>query len=440
MKKVIRLTEYDLTRIIERVIKEQSSVSNPSNSSVIAIYNQIVDAVEGFGTDPHKLLSAIIRLKNQNEFKYLLTLFKDKKTGYSDFFEMINEEFELDNWKDAEFLMSALKNINVFTTAFIPTNHFGVKIFKGNFKLINYGYNNEIPETPETKKKMESCRTLWGKVLPNAIKWWRDWLSDPITKKKFLSNYKDNPNTANKYYYPKYFELLNKIKLNFYNNNMISVNGIEVEKDAIAFVIGSDGNIYVNCTFNKNQLEIEEALIHEIQHMIYDIKPLNPNKKISSVFGKNDSGKESKEQIKSEYLSYSLNKNKTKKYSPEIIAASKKLNIDPRYLWTLKRRANSKMANSDDPGYICRETEKMSNIASIRRTLGIKPGQNITFNMIRPYMTQDMETTDFHWFLLCWAQRGFTDINKMLQTINQLALKQNNKLQQNNTPPTNPTA
>jgi hypothetical protein len=50
-----------------------------------------------------------------------------------------------------------------------------------------------------------------------------------------------------------------------------------------------------------------------------------------------------------------------------------------------------------------------------------------------------METTDFYWFTLCWAQRCFTDINKMLQNINQLALKQNNQSQQNNTPPTNPT-
>ena len=165
MKKVIRLTESDLARIVKRVIKEQSSVSNPSNSSVIAIYNEIVEAVEGLGTDPNKLLSTIIKLNNQNEFKYLLTLFKDKKTGYSDFFEMINEEFELDNWEDAEFLISALKNINVFTTAFIPTNHFGAKIFKGDFRLKGAGYSNEPIETPETKKKMESCRTLWSKEL-----------------------------------------------------------------------------------------------------------------------------------------------------------------------------------------------------------------------------------------------------------------------------------
>ena len=77
MKKVIRLTESDLTRIIKRVIMEQQS--SVSNKSVIAIYNEIIDAVEGWGTNPDKVLSAIKKLKDQNEFKYLLTLFKDKK-------------------------------------------------------------------------------------------------------------------------------------------------------------------------------------------------------------------------------------------------------------------------------------------------------------------------------------------------------------------------
>ena len=60
MARIIRLTESDLTRIIKRVIMEDQS-----NSSVIPIYNEIIDAVEGWGTDPDKVLSAIKKLKNQ---------------------------------------------------------------------------------------------------------------------------------------------------------------------------------------------------------------------------------------------------------------------------------------------------------------------------------------------------------------------------------------
>jgi len=419
MKKVIRLTESDLTRIIKRVIMEdQSSVS------VVAIYNEIIDAVEGLGTDPDGVLSAIKKLKNQNEFKYLLTLFKDKKTGYSDFFEMINEEYERDNAEDVESLITTLQNINVFTTAQFGKNNGGMTTFMEGFRLSGGdGYS-------VTTTDMASCKSLWSKSLPGAIKWWRDWLSDPITKKKFLSNYSDKPYAVT-LYYPKYFELLNKIKLNFYNDRTIRINDVHPDGDAIAYVINPDGNIYINCSAGYE--EIDETLIHEIQHMIYDIKPLNPEEKISSVFVKNNPEKKSKEQIKSSFFS-SLS-NKTAAYSSEITAAAKKLNVDPKYISIINEYKNDYIRdNPHDPGYICRETEKMSNITGIRRLLGIKPGQSITLNMIKPYITREKHSTDVTWLLLCWAQRGFTDVNQMWQNINQLALKQNN------TPPTNPTA
>jgi hypothetical protein len=54
--------------------------------------------------------------------------------------------------------------------------------------------------------------------------------------------------------------------------------------------------------------------------------------------------------------------------------------------------------------------------------------------MIKPYITREKSSVDIYWLFLCWAQRGFTDVNQMWQNINQLALKQNN------TSPTNPTA
>ena len=418
MKKIVRLTESDLARIIKRVIKEQSSVSNPSNSSVIAIYNQIVEAVVGIGTDPDAVLSAIKKLKNLEEFSYLSELFRNKKTGYSNFFEMVNEEYERDNAEDVENLMSALRKINILTGANIVKNFFGGKLFLGGFRFIGVG----------TTSNMERCKTLWSKASQNAIKWWKDWLSDPITKKKFLSNYSDKPYAVT-LYYPKYFELLGKIKLNFYNDSMAKINGVNTHPDAIAYVTEPDGNIYINCSNNPTIEEYEGILIHEIQHMIYDIKPLNPAEKISAVFGKN-SPKKSKEEIKKEFIS--TPSNKAAKFSAEIIAAAKKLNVEPIHIARIKEIYNQTIKRYEhDPGYICRETEKMSNINGIRLLLGVKPGQNITLDMIRPYITRDELLTDFHWLLLCWAEKGFPDINQMLQKINQLALQQNTKSPKN---------
>jgi hypothetical protein len=80
--------------------------------------------------------------------------------------------------------------------------------------------------------------------------------------------------------------------------------------------------------------------------------------------------------------------------------------------------------NSEDPGYVCRETEKMSNIMSIRKTLNIKPGGVITYDMLKPYITLQKRDGDMDWILMCWAKNYFPDINIMLNKINQLAANQ----------------
>ena len=114
-----------------------------------------------------------------------------------------------------------------------------------------------------------------------------------------------------------------------------------------------------------------------------------------------------------------------KSKDPKIIEASKKLNLgyyDLDYWKELSIRSAG-----DDPGYICRETEKMSNIMAIRNLFGINAGGNITLNMIKPYIELEKESNNVHWVLLCWAQRGFPDITVMLNDINALAFKQGNE-------------
>ena len=104
---------------------------------------------------------------------------------------------------------------------------------------------------------------------------------------------------------------------------------------------------------------------------------------------------------------------------------SKKLNVDYFYLayWKKESIEEEKL----DPGYACRETEKMSNIFALRSLFGIKAGGKITLNMMMPYIIWKKDSTDVYWVLLCWAQRGFPDITGMLYDINKLAFNQGNK-------------
>ena len=110
----------------------------------------------------------------------------------------------------------------------------------------------------------------------------------------------------------------------------------------------------------------------------------------------------------------------------ESVAKTYNINFDNLYYWWL---ISAKVDEEETPGYSCRTTEKMSNIMAIRKHFNLKPGGNITKEMLKPYINRDKHQTDIFWVLCCWALNGFPDINIMLNKINQLAYqdtKQNN--------------
>ena len=64
---------------------------------------------------------------------------------------------------------------------------------------------------------------------------------------------------------------------------------------------------------------------------------------------------------------------------------------------------------------------------SMRLLFSIQPGGRITSKMLIPYITTKKYNTNVDWFLLCWAQRGFPDIDGMLDHINKLAFNQDDE-------------
>jgi hypothetical protein len=90
------------------VISEQAKPISKKEKNVQAAYKLMIDGAENWGTDPQKIVNAINMIKSEDELDRLFTLFKDKKTGYSDFSEMIRGEFESDNQKDLDKIVSKL--------------------------------------------------------------------------------------------------------------------------------------------------------------------------------------------------------------------------------------------------------------------------------------------------------------------------------------------
>ena len=406
----IIITESQLSKIL----------TEQDNFIIKDTYKHIVNAVAGIGTNPDGVLSALGNIKTQNDYKTLFSLFKDQKTGYSSFDEMINNEYEGDNYDDIVKLDNKLRQFGIIPTYNKSKNRFGLKLFWGNFKT-TFG------EDPIGITRVgPSCKSKWLPHLKRAKDYWIQWLSNPITKSKFKKNW--GVGVDNKIdgitvddLFKKYINTLNAINLVYYDN--ITSEDVNVQR-FFAYVNKSEPTkVYVNCS--QNDETPYETLIHEIQHTLYNVKPLNPSVKIGDVFVKEGTKKMTPKDFfnqnnASTETKIQLNKNLNK--SIEVV--SKKYGVDEIVLheWLHYAKVNEK----EDPGYSCRTTEKMSNIMAIRKYFNLKPGGNITKEMLNPYINKDKYQTDIYWVLSCWALNGFPDINIMLSKINNLAYQDNN--------------
>jgi Zn-dependent peptidase ImmA (M78 family) len=404
MKIIITEQQYKL-------INEQ--IAAPINLA----YNQIIDAVKGFGTNPDKLIVALNNLKSQSDFYSLNKLFLDNKTGYESFDDMINNEMEMDNFDDVKKISDKLSLIGVESMYSSGKNRLGMSSFLGNFETSEEPKPTQIPKN--TPRVGPTCKSIWSKNLTPAKKYWIQWLSNPITKQKFKKNWNIKNEREVNDIFKKYVDALNKLTLVFYDKFNVKNPSVS---NSYAYVNPKEYNpkIYVNCSMSDK--EPLETLVHEIQHILYGIKPLNPEKQVGDVFVTDNTVKMSPK----DFLNVeNFIKNSENMVNRNIQDASKKYNIRTDVLTELLSRA--KKFEREIPGYVCDESEKMSNIMAVRKYLGINPGENITKEMLVPYLSIDKHHTDIFWILYCWALKGFGDINVLLNKINSLAYQNTGK-------------
>ena len=162
--------------------------------------------------------------------------------------------------------------------------------------------------------------------------------------------------------------------------------------------------------------------IHELQHLLYFEHPLNPDDNVRRVFA---GGHQETEAFKDEErINILLPKKEVNPLDKKLEYLSSKYGFELFYLKRLVDLKNKYRIKNRE--YYCKETEKLSNIMSIRFTLNLKPGQDITLNMFRDlvngyYKFSADNQTDIDLFLICWADRGFRDPNLLLKQLNYLA-------------------
>ena len=278
------------------------------------------------------------------------------------------------------------------------------------------------PEIIRDIKKLATenpiCISFWGKYFESAKKWWIDWLSNPITKQKFKTNWKVGAD--NKIdgilvddLFKKYIDTINKLKI-------VHLSNYPEDPQMVAMVIPkyTKDTVFVNCKLDATT-KPTEALIHEIQHILYSIKPLNPEKQIGDAFINNNTKILTPQEIINQTLGL-------QPYDTVFNQIPKKYGVTYQIYKTWNERVD--LNSESDPNYVCKQSEKMSNIVAMRKLFKINPGQNITFEMLKPYINLEKKNINVSWFLMCWAKQGYKDIDTMLKDINLLAFQdtQNN--------------
>jgi len=441
MKKNLILTESELVNLVKKIISEQLGWLD-----MWSIYDSVAKTTEGWGTDPDGLFDAISKLKSSADFVYLKTFFQDGKTGYKSFDEMINGEYDTLNYNDVNKLTAYLNKLGVNATF--------------NYKkdvLGNFYFNKGFKSSVSMESEVSACKAKVQGLMVQAKDWWLKWLSNPTTKQKFLKNWKVQPNGMVKGkkvddIFKNYVNLINNVKPDYYTRNsfITLVNKIDISKgfggyddNAIAFVspqkYGFD-KIFINCS-NIEGNDALTIIIHEIQHILFDYVPLNPENKIMQIYSsKTSEPYDENKRLDQVFKSYDKNTsldlmndaNKLKGINMKnLVDISKKYNISQDILKQWYKDASIDTASGLNALYVCRDTEKMSNIMGLRKTLNILPNQNIQSKDFLPYINKQKENVDAMWLIRCWALNGFPDITTWINSINLLAMN-NKSLKPNN--------
>ncbi len=138
--KTFIINEEEKTRILEMHETATKSLylseqQVPNKSYVVKVYDDIVNAVAGPGTNEGAVLEALQQIQNKEDLKILFKLFQNKRTGYSSFVDMVNTEYEQENYQDVENIIGILNKLGVKSNLSSGKNWFGDKVFSKDFKL-----------------------------------------------------------------------------------------------------------------------------------------------------------------------------------------------------------------------------------------------------------------------------------------------------------------
>lgn len=288
-----------------------------------------------------------------------------------------------------------------------------------------------------SKAQDSKCMAMIKGPYQKAITWWKNKLNEPSFYKKLkrLNKYTD---AQTKEWIKKYKDYLyNNVKGPFcpkqnsdiyekhFSRGGVSIsfkNGKQIETqipegdtpDTIAFsLLTNEGNLIVVNNFYTvdDSKDLEATFVHELQHALYDLKPMTPNESWKKVFPYKVWVDDPNDNTNTPTPISNKESSTISKYG------LRKYDID---FWKeiLKTETNKK--TTDDVGYVCRETELASRLVTMKNLLNYSTSQKITVNDFKKFI-EDEESPyndeNAYWLVLCWVNNGMEDIQTFLNKL-----------------------
>ena len=248
----------------------------------------------------------------------------------------------------------------------------------------SYQHDSKFPVEPE---KMVGDPKVWKAVkakynnnaLAQATQWWKTWINNKTTKTKFANNWKMNMKDVESIF-QKYNNIIGKLKLKYeWKDGATEIAWVEGSSNYDKLVGNTTDVIYVNVAMAADYPAVS-VLIHEIQHILFKIKPFHPEEKIDTDINLDYNDKSSfinwaKGLLGDNKLSSEVSPS-TYKTFPD--AQKKLLDMgmnpqDSKYYWNKFKGLSAKKFQ-----YLKEPTEIYSRLATLRQILKLKPEQNIT--------------------------------------------------------------
>jgi len=258
----------------------------------------------------------------------------------------------------------------------------------------------------------EYCKSIYNdSTLEKAKEFWTKWLMDPSTIKKISRNYKTSEEDIIKNYTPKWLDVIKPVKIVYKNMGANSIAGVDTVLKNTALYVNPQSLVFKTKYRDKYQEDAIRTMVHELQHKMSILIPINPDEIVNLAFGESQDPRSGKyKQLGDDVIN---------RVGLELgIQDMKPFKWRVFYYWDIFHASKNTNKYAKSP------TEITSRIDALKYKYGIKPGEShkIKPEMFKSTFTRESVDADLDWILVVWAGCGFPPLQEFLNKLDELAI------------------